>query len=207
LAAAVINMMVLQARTNTVTFIQASRDVKLGELFTMDDLAQLPIPGTQAALLKNTAIPFENIGVLVGQPALRDFMVGDIVFFRDFDLQGETLQLRHGEVAQQVTLTGVEVPTSTLNIGNELYFFVQMDPEAETERIGPFRLVSVGDRVSNSIDPTDSSGAAKVITVAVKKAPNNDEEKTQQDRLIRFALKQQQDLGKLITVQTDNQNE
>lgn len=187
LAAALVNMMVLKARTNAVTFIQAAEFIPLGQPFTLENLKELPLPGTQADLLKDTAIPYESLGTLLGQSALRDFEQGDIVFFRDFDLQGETLQLRPGEVAQPLAISGLDVPPKILRIGFELDFLMQLDPNAQAEWVGPLRVVSVGDRVANSIEGQGSGGSANVILVAVKLGPNGTESELQ-GKLKKFAL-------------------
>jgi hypothetical protein len=198
LAAAVVNMMVLTARTNSVTFIKAKRDVQLGQPFSLEDLAELPLPGAEAALLKDTAMPYADIGVLVGQPALRDFMAGDIVFYRDFPLRGDELQLAPDEVAQQIALDGLNVPSKILRIGYELDFLVQLGPQ-ERKWIRSLRLVSVGDRVSDSIDRT-ASGGANVVMVAVKRDPKLKEDIDRQMLLEEFALKRQQESAQLLDV-------
>lgn len=209
LAAAVVNMMVLQAGTTSVKFIKIKEqyEVAEGDPFTDEALEVLEYPGNDAGSLVDSAILWDNRSVLWDRPALRDLSAGDIVLYRDFPLQGDTLQLEKGESSQLVKLGEINIPPGILQINCKLDFLIQFNDESPTW-IGPFRLVSVGDRVANTTDRSGSGGTANSITVAVRsdlanKADLNVEEKAQLERqaqLDTFAEKEQRELARLLNV-------
>ncbi|MEX2170657.1 MAG: hypothetical protein WD851_15180 [Pirellulales bacterium] len=210
LAAAVVNMMVLQAGTKSVKFIKikAQYEVAEGDPFTDEALEVLEYPGNEAGSLMESAILWDNRSVLWDRPALRNLSAGDIVLYRDFPLQGDTLQLEKGESSQLVQLGEINIPPAILQINCKLDFLIQFNLDESPVWIGPFRLVSVGDRVANTTDRSGSGGTTNTITVAVRsdlanKTDPTAEEKAQLERqaqLDTFAEKEQQELARLLNV-------
>ncbi len=168
IVAAILNLVVLNGRTKPVSFIKVNRDIKYGEPIEGSVLEELQLPA-EFSHLKDTAVPFEDLGVLIAQPAQRDLTKGDIVFLRDIAIRGERIDLRSGETAFPLTLRDVEIPSVILQIGNELEFKVKPsganNANAEPIWVGPFRLLSVGDKVSND-ENSKTGSTSPTITVA-----------------------------------------
>lgn len=198
--AAIVNTMVMSARVAPLRFVQATRDIAQGEVVIASDLAVLELPGPIGRKLKETAISYNEVGVLLKRRAQRDFFVGDIIFYRDFGIRGAEMDLRPGEAAQRLSLQGAVVAPSLLRIGCELDFLLPLSDDEPPQWHGPFRLVSVGERLGNAVDTSTRSAAASTITVAVQKEPGNAEEAARQAALDRFAVRQQRDNAAVVSV-------
>lgn len=198
--AAVVNMMVLNAKLEPMQFIQVTRDIPQGELITKGDLEVLELPGPVGAKLTDTALGYQELGVLINRSAQRDFMQGDIVFYRDFAIRGAELDLRPGETAQRLSLAGVSVPAELLRIGCELDFLLKVGEEAKAEWYGPFRLVSVGERLGNTNDSSVTSSTSNTITVAVVRSPTDPAVIRRQEALDAFAVQQQTESASVLSV-------
>lgn len=198
--AALTNLTVLSARTKPVEYLRVTRDIPAGEPITELDLAALPMPGPEAAPLKETAVAYAERSNFLGQPALRDFLAGDIVFYRDFPTQGDVLTLRPGELAQPISLDGAEVPPAIMRIGQWVKLIVRLKDDQPTQQVGPFRLVSVGDRVRNNSDTSVAQSVANVISVAVQQDPSP-KEAADQALLVELAAGRQDRTANLVAVQ------
>jgi hypothetical protein len=172
IAAAVANYLSMTAGTRPTAFVQATRDLKSGESFADSNLGKLDLPAAFHDL-RATAIPYEHVGVLYGQPAPRDFRKGDIIFWRDSPESGPQIHLGPDEDVVPISLEHVEVVPALLRIGSEVSFrFKRLDDQAEPDWIGPFRIVSIGNRLSEEKESASAYGTSKTISVAVKNKDN-----------------------------------
>lgn len=147
IAAAMVNMAIMSSRLAPVGFVQVTRDIKVGEVFTAADLAMLPIAGNQAERLMKTAFDYASVGKLIGRPAQRQFYDGDIVFFRDFEVGAARYELRKGERGVPVPLVLGCAKPPRLEIGDMVKLRFKTDPEASSALHGPYRVISIGDRI------------------------------------------------------------
>ena len=188
-AAALVNSMILAARTAPVEFVRVSQDVPVGTPFTDANLEVIEFPGQEARQLDRTAVPWAEKGVLLGRTAVRDLLGGDLVFYRDFDVRGAQINLYAGEVARSLSLSGMNVSEEVLTIGNDLHVRLEAEEEETADWYGPCRLVAVGGRVSNSVlgDRIGRSGSAsETIWVAVPEVPKTPDQRRVVEALDRY---------------------
>jgi hypothetical protein len=169
--AAIVNYLTMTSATRPVNFVQVTGNLKVGEPFSESNLGRLQLPATFEGLSK-TAVPFEHIGVLYGQPASREFRAGDVVFWRDSAEGNLQIRLEPDEEIMPVPLGRVETIPALLRIGGAISFrFKRTDghDKSEAEWIGPFRIVSVGNRFTDDKEGSPSSENLKLVSVAVKR--------------------------------------
>ena len=106
LAAALLNVMWLNAERQPPVFVAASADLPAGQEITDAMLAAVPVPGDPERL-RASLIPYANRAILFGLKTSRDYIRGDMFFQRD-----------------------IQAPLEL----------------AQFEVLGPFRLISVGER-------------------------------------------------------------
>jgi hypothetical protein len=155
IAAAMVNMAIMSSRVAPVDFVQVTRDIKVGEVFTDADLAVLPIAGNQAERLKKTAFDYTSVGKLIGRPAQRQFFDGDIVFFRDFEVGAARYELRKGERGVPVPLMLGCAKPPRLEIGDLVKLRFKTDPAGGSALHGPYRVVSIGDRIERQASESE----------------------------------------------------
>jgi len=186
--AAAINWIAMSSATQPIKYVQASMDLKEGQRFGVDNLAAIELPSTFKNL-KDTAIPYEHIGVLYGQRVRRNLKKGDILFWRDSPEGGPRIGLMEDEEIHPVSIENVDCIPSLMRIGDEVSFrFLPMAPGGQAVWVGPFRVVSVGPRLSNEPGETEmfsDPGSMKTISVAIKRegSPNRDEKFDQFEQL------------------------
>jgi hypothetical protein len=161
LIAGMFNFLALKSSVQEVSFVKATREIPIGETFDEGSVEELPLMSKYAESLKNTAVLYKDLGLLSGQRATRTIQAGDIIFYRDTEsLQGEIYDFRDGDTAAlPVSLEGVTTPPK-MRVGDrvELKIPVENGEGAPTSRwIGPFRLVSVGQEISNSTEVSEST--------------------------------------------------
>jgi hypothetical protein len=171
------NFLAMNSATRPLVFVQVTEALDRGKPFTKDNLARLEVPGSFGNL-KESAIPFEHVGILYGQPAPRKFQKGDIVFWSDGPEGSLTIQPGSDDILP-VPLERVEFVPSLLRVGSEVSFrFCKVDKSAEAEVVGRFRVASVGNQLSNKDESTGER--PKMISVAMagkgqpKRRPEDD---------------------------------
>jgi hypothetical protein len=161
LLAAAFNYLALKSSVQEISFIKAKRDLAQGEIFEEGSVERLGVLAQHAETLKDSAILYQDLGLLSGQVATRSIKAGDIIFYRDTEgLQGEIYDFRQGDdAALPVSLEGVTTPPK-MRVGDyvELKIPTGSSPgRMESKWIGPFRLTSVGEEISNSMEMSESS--------------------------------------------------
>jgi hypothetical protein len=185
-AAGGINWFVMTVKTSPRSFVAVSEDVKAGERFDEDKLKKLPVSGDVASL-SETAVPWEHRAVLLDRTSHRDLVKGDLVLWRDSSPPTVALAAREDEMALSISLEGIGFVPRLLIVGDEVGFLIgkhargkgkaepavpERPPEdAEFEYVGPFRILSVGERIGrkSADEPGDGrDNDNKVITVAIQ---------------------------------------
>jgi hypothetical protein len=185
LAAMYLNYTAGTTRQEPSYFVQLGGDLKTGDKFTEDNMVMLVIRGASENL-KAAAIPWKDRSVLLNRECSRDLKKGDIVFWRDATPPPEEITIGPGEVAFHLSLGQISSSLpSLLKVGDEIGFFLApekvaapTDPKspkpatkqpAEFEYIGPFRILSIGTKVSPEANPGAGSGSDnRELTLAVK---------------------------------------
>lgn len=177
--AAACNYFLMYMYTNPQKFVSAKEDINAGEEL-LSKLEVVDVPGHAQSLLKCAVSGDGYASLLGGVRASRQLRKGDLLLWQDV-VQPVELKPSAGEDALTLSLEGVAVIPQLMNVGQQITFVVKpLSDEASVgsssssalsrgpERIGPFRLLSVGsrlNRVSNSTERGDSFG--KTITVAI----------------------------------------
>lgn len=160
LIAGIFNFLALKSTVQEVSFVKAARAIEIGEIFEEGTVEELPLMAEQAESLKDSAVLYKDLGLLSGQRATRAIQPGDIIFYRDTEsLQGEIYDFRAGDkAALPISLEGVTAPPK-MRVGDRVELKIPVDtPGGKTTRwIGPFRLVSVGEEISNSAEIVEST--------------------------------------------------
>lgn len=111
------------------SYVAVNADLESGESISRSDLVAVPIPGNQDQL-RESFVPWNDRAILFGTIAKRNYIAGDVVFYRDI---------------------------------------VEPETESQWDVIGPFKLISVGERFKErSDDELDSSRTdGNTVTIAV----------------------------------------
>lgn len=179
--AAGINFAVMYHSIDPQEFIVAKQDLMAGEIL-IEELLQKQIISGEAAALMKSAIPWKEYQSLVaGRRLVRPLQKNDLLLWRDV-ASPEELELEPGEDAMAISLEGVAVVERFLPIGDYVTFVVATRPdfasessvsEDRFERVGPFRLLSAGPRMTRySPDDTDAAISSRVVTIAIPGGAN-----------------------------------
>lgn len=161
LIAGVFNFLALKSAVQEVSFVKAKIAIEIGESFDAGAVEELPLMSKYAETLKDSAVLYRDLGLLSGQRSTRSIQAGDIIFYRDTEsLQGEIYDFRDGDLAAlPVSLEGVTTPPK-MRVGDLVELKIPGDPKdatSATRWIGPFRLVSVGEEISNATEVSEST--------------------------------------------------
>jgi hypothetical protein len=158
------------------------RSMKVGETFQDADLQSIIFVGDVGSL-KSSAIPFEEKSVLSGRVVPRDLAKGDLVLWRDATPPPSVLKVEPGEKILPVSLAGVNVEPKLLGVGLQIGFLISGPTQAvvpggarraatpaadDTLYVGPFRLLSIGSRLSADEIPRGGQGDERLVTVAIR---------------------------------------
>ncbi len=80
--AAALNWAWLSAEKSPPMFLATSVNVRAGEPLASEQLMAVPVPGDMARL-RVSLIPYAKRALVLGMPATRDYVAGDMVFQRD----------------------------------------------------------------------------------------------------------------------------
>ena len=172
LLAGTFNFMALQSSVQKVKFIKATQDIQQGQAFE-GSVEELEIPAQYCVSLEETAILYQDIGLLSGQVATRTIRAGDVILYRDTEgLQGEIYDFRDGDVAAlPVSLNGIPTPPK-MRVGDYVELKIPAKPgdsDQSSKWIGPFRLVSVGNEINNQKEISESARIAVAYDVKSNK--------------------------------------
>src|SRR5262245_8891219 len=188
LAAFAVNMMMGSAQSGPapVKLAAAATDIKAGEIVTDEMVEAVSAPGGSS--VGKSAVPYAERGVvIIGQAARRKITKGEMLLFDDFRLQTPDLQessLGAGEAAVQVPLENIKCPANLLQLNAQIGFVVVnrpgleglegvLKPKQPPRILGPFRVVSVGDKTSTLARESGKDGGQPMtIGVAVKPGPD-----------------------------------
>ncbi len=230
IAAAVINFVVLKQLNQQTEFVSVGGKVPLaqGTPFAPANLTPLPVSGNVAKLNK-AWIRWEDRDTIFGRPAGRTLHRGELVLRQDAQPVKE-LKPGPDEDAMVISLGSVEVEPKLLLIGEEIGFLIRQarpepvvelpadkpspvkiappkkpDPlDVDIKYLGPFRLLSVGDRLSRNVGESkkDNRGDGRTVTIAIKKIRGEEKLNENVDRLVRASIKSgnrsESDLLKLV---------
>jgi hypothetical protein len=186
LVAAGVNYTVMQHQVEPLKFLSVTRDVEPGETLAPEDLAEVTVSGEVATLAK-AAIQAQDRSLLMQRTVARRLKRNDLLLYSDVTNPAE-LKLEPGEASLGVSLGDVAIVPRLLLVGEEIGFLVNMrgtavepaatagdgDPPpaggpraADVTYLGPFRLLSVGERISRVQTEKVTSGNDRDICIAV----------------------------------------
>jgi hypothetical protein len=184
--AAAINWQVLQSELTPYSFVKVTKHMKPGDLFKENQLAELVIRSKDGAdSLQATAVPWKQRSRLYDMPCVRELEKNDIVLGRDAPSRFKVIQgLEKGERALQLNLDEVKYEPALLLVGGQISFVAEREgplvdplpgsPGGKTLApngpivLGPFRILSIGRRVTPDAEGDADAAAARVISVGVK---------------------------------------
>jgi len=194
----------------------ADSGVKAGEVFKSEHLVRVPIPQRFALRLRDSAPTYRDASLVIGTTAYRDFRDGEIVLHQDllappgYDLKKD---LGPNDQVVWVTVDSRGFVPSFFSGGDEVSFIVPKmssnapprgaspgaaQPSAQTELIGPFHILALGNR-RGSYERTRAAGQLQsqenVIAIRVKRVSENQLEPKAQELLDRLRLSNNQALG------------
>lgn len=188
LIAVVLNTRIMTDKLQPKVFVAISRNVGTDAVFSVNNIEPRSLNDNVAKLLQ-TAIPWEERAVLLGRPIPRPLHAGDLVLWRDATPPDRELSPMDGEASLPISLHDIDIIPSLLLVGEEVGFYVdgtiasaiQATPASpldsqltlpsqpgskEPVYVGPFRLLSVGKRLTRTQEGTSSSNDGQVITIA-----------------------------------------
>ena len=143
--AAFLNFIVISQRTKPVKFAAMKTSASAGETLTTDMIDFVEVPAQFSEQLKRSVVPWNEMAVLSGKTLLRDVERGELLFWQDAPISGPRYDLRKGETA--VFLDVSNSPVSTIAVGESVSFRIGTQTgESDLEWVGPFRVVTVGDK-------------------------------------------------------------
>ena len=172
-------------------FVTVNQDVALDKELTESQFAKFKIVGEDFDRLKQTLVPWEERAALVGLPVRRELIKGDFIFWQDVRYVSADFLPAADEVPLHISLEGVDYEPSLLKVGNLVGIVVPVSPKvegagdgttsaaainaelnAQFEELGPFRVLSVGERTLQKPGETDSAerrkGNERIVTLAIK---------------------------------------
>jgi len=173
--AAGINYAVLSMRMAPRTYAQASSKLRRGaDVFDKDNVSKVEL-----AVDIPAALPWDDHKVLFDLRVARDLQPGDLIFRSDIVLPDDRLKLQPGEVALNIPLEGVKFEANLLQVGRNVGFAIAETPPArgavqpasvgdpKFDAVGPFRIVSVGARITSQPSTDAEKNRSTVATVSV----------------------------------------
>jgi Flp pilus assembly protein CpaB len=201
IAGALCNWFYMAQKSRELDLVQfvavAEGGIRQGDVIQAGNLISIPIPLRYAQRLKEVAPTYSDVSTIVGSDAYRDFLEGELILAQDLrSPPGNDLKRDLGpdEVAIWIGVDGRGFVPQFLSGGDEVSFLVQTansrpaievgaPPSLETELIGPFYVLALGNRRGTS-DRAKAAGQSQssenVIAIRVKKVSDTQlEEKAQ----------------------------
>jgi hypothetical protein len=182
IAAAMLNWAYLNSEARRVTmvdFIGVKPGVTIGrgERLVDENLVPVPVPLSQADTLRDFAIQFKDRNTVVTKNVTRTIVGGSLLLEDDLRPPPPELTLKKEEVALFIPVDTRSFVPSLVKPGDMVWFLVVSDgaptpaagvaaptpaagspvPPSGTEAIGPFRVLSLGNRLG-SADAMKASG-------------------------------------------------
>ena len=181
--------------------VAETKEINAGHQFTKEDLMSVPIPKRNVGNLERSAVKWEMLSTVVGTRARKTYAPSEMIMHRDLTTPPDNdirTQLADNENLVWVPVDSRTTVPSLLNAGNMVSFIVPRGNRAGgptpvgaqpaagtpqlTEIIGPFRIVSLGNR-QGSAEAMKAAGVApmqeNVVGIAVKVVKDQLDEKSQ----------------------------
>ncbi|HZN33503.1 MAG TPA: hypothetical protein VFB80_06770 [Pirellulaceae bacterium] len=186
-----------QAEKVSYIGIRKGAIIRRGDRFSEDHLVPIDIPKSHVGNLERVAIRYADRGTVVGMSAVKDYEGDELLLRGDLDTPPATLELKSTERAMWIPVDTRTFVPSLVNPGDLVSFLVGDAPtpampseapgnaeDGDTtqpplpavplsgrgELIGPFRVLSVGNRLGRT-DVLKASGVPQlqenVITISV----------------------------------------
>ncbi|AMV22509.1 hypothetical protein [Planctomyces sp. SH-PL14] len=166
LAFAFAHHMAVQQDAETIRLTAASEDLSAGTVLRANHLAEVSVQGPES--LFRTFVPWGDRGQAVLLSELkRDVKRGELFSLADMQSpEKEAPALATNEVGVHVSLDQVNYADGQLKLGVWIGFLLQQT-DGKTELVQPFRVVGVGNQVSEASDERERRANAKILTIAV----------------------------------------
>lgn len=143
--AAIMNFAAVSSSTKPVKFVSLNEARRAGETITTDVMSAVDVPAQYADDLKQSIVPWNEMAILSGKRLSRDVEAGELLLWEDAPVRGPRYDLREGETAVFINVSDSSV--STVTVGESISFrFPGEDSEQTMQWVGPFRVVTVGDK-------------------------------------------------------------
>jgi hypothetical protein len=166
-------------------FVVIKTSVKADEVLAEAKLEKFRVVADDFDRLKRTLVPWEERTAIYGLPVRRALEKGDLVFWQDVQYITSDFLLGDREIPLHLSLDGVDYEPSLLRVGNQIGLIVPiatantnnrpgnppaLDLNTRFEELGPFRILSVGQRTISAPGedgPAQARGDAHLVTLAV----------------------------------------
>lgn len=167
--------------------VKSGASMKVGDKFSESQLMKVEIPRAHLSNLDKIAIPWSERYAVIGDTAKKVYVGDELIFQSDLRSTGVKRPielLRDNEVAISVAVNTGSFVSSRVNPGDFISFAVPkltvaapravssgQSSSSDTELVGPFRILMVGNRTGSPNAFKASGGSARqenVITVSVK---------------------------------------
>lgn len=192
--AVVLNLSVVKSTSPTSEFVIALHDLAPGQRLTDSDLGRVRISGDVDGIAAS-AIPYKDRAVLYQSPVTRPLRASELILYRDVVPNQLELQAGEGERPIQISMSGTAYVDSMVRVGQMVGFYLLTPPKhgeteaaAKLEYIGPFRILAVGERVSENQDHARSGGYQRILTIAARIVPGTNRLQEPPARLLAATL-------------------
>lgn len=197
--AAVLNWFYLDRKArefDKVSFVSIAPEtlIHTGETFIPAHFAEMPVPEVAAQKLEGVAVLWKDLDTVVGMNAVREFSGQELLLRKDLETPPAELELTENERAMWIPVDQKNFIASLVTPGDEVDFLLPRSlpstsitsvtsgestlvpapaapPAGRTEIIGPFKVLSIGNRLGK----TNVLNAARlpqlqenIITVRIK---------------------------------------
>lgn len=177
-----------------VQLVKATRDLEAGHALEGRDVEMVMVTTAGRDDLTKTFVPFTEHGTeLLYNRINRKIRAGELIAFLDLQQPEDRAPiLEPGEVGVHVAMDQLTFAKGQLHVGISVGFLLETTPGEDPELLQPFKIVGIGDRVSETTVTEGSTqrGDSRVLTIAVEKAKDQDDEtrlSQKANRLIRAA--------------------
>ncbi|MBN1911574.1 MAG: hypothetical protein JW818_17670 [Pirellulales bacterium] len=166
IAAAALNWYYLSSKSSKDEFdyfigVKPGITITAGEPLLEEHLVPVPVPKRHAAGLKDFAVPYEERVAVLNMKVTRTIPGGTLVLDQDLKTAQQELRLRKRRTPGDTEEVGIPIPVDTRTFiaslvkpGDMVSFLVPgpgtPQSPGRTEKLGPFRVVTVGNRLSSS---------------------------------------------------------
>lgn len=187
-----------------VSFVSVAPDTQIhvGETFAASHFVEMPVPEVAARKLETVAVLWKDLDTVVGMNAAREFSGAELLLRKDLETPPAELELAADERAMWIPVDQKTFIAALVVPGDEVDFLlptarhappsatseggptptVAITPTGRTEIVGPFKVLSIGNRLGK----TNVLNASRVpqlqenvITVGVKMSGNVLDDKAQ----------------------------